>query len=78
MNPTGTPGPSLLISPSSFLATLSYEDLQRLRAHVKRTHMRDWKPEFVTNREADRIIESIGPIAAERCIKEAVDRKWNR
>lgn len=68
---------SLIVSPSSFLATLSFQELQVLRNHVRRTHMKDWKPEYRTDQECDRIIDVIGPRVAERSLKEAVDRKWS-
>lgn len=77
MKRSDTKRSAMIVSPGSFLASLSFSDLQVLRAHVRRTHMAGWKPEFRTDRECDRIIEAIGPRVAERCIKEAVDRKWS-
>lgn len=67
----------MIVSPSSFLASLSFQDLQVLREHVRRTHMRGWKPEYRTDQECDRIIDVIGPRVAERALKEAVDKKWS-
>lgn len=59
-----------------FLSELSFNDLQRLRAAVKRVYMqRGYPVELYTDREADRIIESIGPQTAERLIKALVDQK---
>lgn len=57
----------------SFLAELRYEDLQRLRASVKKIHMRGkYRKEQITDREADRIIEALGPEAAEKLVRKAV------
>ncbi len=57
----------------SFLAQLSWADLQRLRAIVRRTHMRRYPREFCTDREADRMIEAMGPRVAEILVRRAVD-----
>lgn len=57
----------------SFLSSLSFHDLQRLRAVVKRVHMRYHPPELYTDREADRIIEALGPQIMEQQVKHAVD-----
>ncbi len=66
----------MIISPDSFLAKLSYEELRHLRAYVKRKHMAGWPAHARTDREADKMIESFGPLAHEMALKEAVDRKW--
>ena len=61
---------------SVFLANLSFKDLKRLRDAVKRVYMQRGYPiELYTDREADRIIESLGPQTAERLIKALVDQK---
>jgi len=57
------------------LASLSWQDLTRLRAAVRRVHMRHYPLDFCTVREADRIIESIAPQTAERLLKKLVDGK---
>jgi hypothetical protein len=59
----------------SFLASLSHDQLQRLRRVVKQVHMRHYPKDFFTDREADRIIESLGPEVMEKQLKAAVDRK---
>ena len=58
---------------STFLASLSPHTLIRAREIVKRTHMRHYPREFVTDREADRIIEAMGPDAMEHAMKFIVD-----
>jgi hypothetical protein len=58
------------------LAELSFEDLQRLRAVVRRVRMRYYPSELCTDAEADRIIESIGRQTAERMIRALVDGRF--
>lgn len=58
---------------ASFIQDLSFKDLQRLRAVVKRNLMRRHPTELFTDHEADRIIESLGPKIHERMLKRAVD-----
>ncbi len=47
----------------SFSASLSLEDLNRLRAVVKRAHMKTFPTEHFTDYEADRMIDAMGPWA---------------
>ncbi len=54
---------------------LKPQDRTRLRQAVKRVHMQYIADEFCTNREADRIIETLGPQIAEKLIKQLVDGK---
>ncbi len=69
---------SILVSPDSFLAKLSFQELQHLRAYIKRVHMKGWPMEKRTDREADKMIEAFGPVAHETALKKAVDAKWSR
>ena len=62
-------------STRSFLTELSYNDLRRLRSVAKRTKMNKYRAEFVTDREADRIIEAVGFQVQESLIRAAVDAK---
>ena len=57
----------------SFLNTLSQPERDTLRRVVKLVHMKHHPKDFVTNYEADKIIESIGPEVAARMIKVGVD-----
>lgn len=57
------------------LATLSWQDLVRLRNAVRRVHMRHYPTEHCTTRECDRIIETIGEATAQRMLKRLVDGK---
>lgn len=58
-----------------FLSQLQWKDLKRLREAVKKQYMRFYPVEFFTDREADKIIESLGPVTAEKLIKRLVDQK---
>lgn len=57
----------------SFLQTLSQTDLRRLREIVMNVHMKLYPKEHWNVREADKLIESIGPEVAEKLIKRGVD-----
>jgi hypothetical protein len=57
----------------SFLNTLSQPERDTLRRVVKLVHMKHHPKDFVTNYEADKIIESIGPEVAAQMIKVGVD-----
>ena len=57
------------------LATLSWQDLTRLRNAVRRVHMRYYPLDHCTVRECDRIIETLGDATAERLLKRLVDGK---
>ena len=45
----------------SFLHTLKVEERRILREVVKRVHLKHHPKEFCTDREADKVIASIGP-----------------
>ncbi len=57
----------------SFINTLSPKERTALRMVVKSVHMRHYPKDFVTNREADKLIEAIGPETAARMIKVGMD-----
>jgi phospholipid N-methyltransferase len=57
----------------SFLNALSQPERDTLRRVVKLVHMKHHPKDFVTNYEADKIIESIGPEVAAQMIKVGVD-----
>jgi hypothetical protein len=65
--------PGLMAARTTFLASLSPHSLMRARVIVKRTHMRHYPTEMMTDREADRIIEAMGPEAMEHAMKFIVD-----
>lgn len=57
----------------SFLTKISYQDRERLRAIVKKVHLRHHPMEQITDWEADRVIEAMGPQTQEHLIKKAMD-----
>jgi hypothetical protein len=57
-----------------FINTLSQSERDTLRAVVKRVHMQHHPKDFVTNYEADKIIEALGPEVAAGMIKAGKDR----
>ena len=56
-----------------FASELGVSDLQRLRAIVKRVHLRYYPKSAVSDYEADRVIETIGPEVAAGIIRRYVD-----
>ena len=60
---------------TNWVASLSFNDLQRLRRVVRRVHLRYMPESMYSDREADRIIETLGPVVAERLLKREVDAK---
>ncbi len=58
----------------NFINTLSQSDRDTLRAVVKKVHMQHHPKDFVTNYEADKIIEALGPEVAAGMIKAGKDR----
>ncbi len=57
----------------SIYSQIPLKDLQRLRIVVKNNHMKQYPKEKVTDKEADRIIESITPQTRDKLIRLAVD-----
>ena len=57
----------------SFLQSLSRADHRRLREIIFGIHMKDYPKQHFNVREADKLIESIGPEVAEQLIKRGVD-----
>tara|TARA_B100000519_G_C14048923_1_gene346413 strand:+ start:41 stop:235 length:195 start_codon:yes stop_codon:yes gene_type:complete len=53
----------------SFLHTLKVEERRILREVVKRVHLKHHPKEFCTDREADKVIASIGPEVVEKFIR---------
>jgi len=54
-----------------FLSELSWNDLQKLRLVVKRVHMVHYPSDKVTDHEADKIIEALGPDIMQKEIEDA-------
>jgi hypothetical protein len=57
----------------TFMNDLKPQDLLRLRRVVRKVHMKNYPEALMHDREADRIIEALGPAIAERMVKIAVD-----
>lgn len=55
-----------------FSTTLSSTDRNRLRMVVKHVHLRHYPGEFVTDYEADKVIDAIAPATAEYLIRKHV------
>lgn len=53
-----------------FSSSLSWPDRLRLRAVVKKVHMRHFPDEFVTDKEADKMIDAIAPETAAYLIQK--------
>ena len=62
-----------ILEKGGFSTTLSFTDLQRLRAIVKRVHLRHYPRHTITDYEADRVIDVIAPETAAYLIRQMVD-----
>jgi|TARA_R100000951_G_scaffold29283_1_gene25389 hypothetical protein len=59
----------------SFMHTITKDDRHLLRTIVKKVHLAHHPEQFCTDREADKVISTIGPEVVERMIKFGVDHK---
>ena len=59
----------------SFLHTLKQNERDMLRQVVKKVHLCYHPEQFCTDREADKVITTLGPEVVEFMIKFAVDKK---
>lgn len=59
----------------SFLNTLSQPERDTLRRVVRVVHMKHYPKEFVTDFEADKIIETIGPEVAGEMIQAGMKHR---
>lgn len=58
----------------SFIGTISGQDLQLLRKIVRKVHLAYVADEHATDKECDKLIESLGPEIVERMIRFGVDK----
>ncbi len=58
----------------SFISTISSQDLTLLRGIVRKVHLAYVPKEAATDKECDKLIESLGPEIVERMIKFGVDK----
>ena len=61
-----------IIGQGSFSSSLGPKDLERLRWITKSIHMRNYPTEMITNAEADRIIDAMGPQTREYLIRKHI------
>ena len=57
----------------SFVQTLTIRDRRRLRAVVKKIHLKNYPQEMITDYEADKLIDSFAPNVVEKFLKLGVD-----
>lgn len=58
----------------SFISTISSQDLDLLRGIVRKVHLRHVPKQHATEKECDKLIESLGPEIVERMIRFGVDK----
>ncbi|MBH48836.1 MAG: hypothetical protein CME71_11770 [Halobacteriovorax sp.] len=61
----------------SYLNTLSFEDLQRLRVVVRKNHFQQFQKNL-SDRDCDKMIASFGPAVREKYIKKQIEEKLSR
>ena len=59
----------------TFLTSISFKDLERLREVVRKVHMAHYADRHITTREMDMIIETMGPDLLEQQLKSLVDQQ---
>jgi glycerol kinase len=67
----------LILAPKdegTWSSRLSVLDRERLRKVVKNVHLRHYPTEKVTDYEADKLINALGPVVGEQLIKQALDK----
>ena len=52
---------------------ITFQDRQRLRKIVKKIHFKNYPTEMITDKEADKLIEALGPKVAEDLIKKYIE-----
>jgi hypothetical protein len=62
-----------LVNPDSFLMRINERDRARLRVIVKNVHLKHHPLHMITDLEADRVIEAMGPRTQESLIRKAVE-----
>lgn len=62
----------------SFVHGLSNEDLRRLREIVKRVHLKHYPKHMITDYEADKLIDAIGPETAAAVVKASIDTGFTK
>jgi len=62
----------------SWISSLNYSDLQLLRQCVWRVHFQHLPHVPFDAREADKLIEALGPEVAERIVERMVDHEGGR
>lgn len=58
----------------SFIGTISKNDLGLLRGIVRKVHLVHVPKDHATDKECDKLIESLGPEIVERMIRFGVDK----
>jgi hypothetical protein len=58
----------------SFISTITSQDLTLLRGIVRKVHLTHVPKDFATDKECDKLIESLGPEIVERMIRFGVDK----
>lgn len=54
---------------------ISMADRRKLRTIVKKVHLKFLPSDLVTDKECDKLIESLGPRVREKLLKEFIDKK---
>jgi hypothetical protein len=53
---------------------ITFQDRQRLRKIVKKIHFKNYPKYLITDKEADKLIEALGPKVAEDLIKKYIEQ----
>ena len=59
----------------SFLTSLSFADLSRLREVVRKVYMSNYKARHIDDFECDKMIDALGERVLQKDLKQLIDRK---
>lgn len=62
------------INRGTFSSRLTYDERLKLRAIVKRVHLRNYPSDMVNDYEADKLIDALGPQVSKDLIERAINR----
>ena len=64
----------MVVGEMSFLTTLSFGDLRRLRECVRKVYMSNYAERHISDYECDKMIDALGQKVLEKEVKRLVDR----
>jgi hypothetical protein len=64
----------LILKTGSYSSSLTFDERRKLRSVVKRVHLQHYPSDMVTDYEADKLIDALGPEVGKQMIEKASRR----